>query len=111
VRFEPRLDKKGRTMNDNRPQIISCSGLFFFTTPVYGDVSTLVPSHLIDRATGPWISNGNTYFIVGLSDFSKNAEAKVQSALEHIWSQLVSRNLATGPMPTPVEGNPSDMLH
>lgn len=98
-------------MNGKRPQIISCSGLFFFTTPIYGDMGTLMPDDLVDHATGPWISDGNTYFVVGLSDFSKDAKAKVQSALEHIWSQLVSRDLATGPMPTPVMGNPSDMLH
>ena len=105
------LDKKGRTMSDNRPSIISCAGLFFFTTPLYGDMDALTPSHLVDYVTGPWIGDGNIYFVVGLCDFSKDAKTKVQLALEHIWNQLVDRDLAVGPMPTPVEGNPSDMLH
>jgi len=97
-------------MDGDQPQIISCSGMYFFLTPVIGDMGTLVPSGLVDHVTGPWISSGNNYFMVGLSDFSKDAETRVQSALAHIWSQLVSRGLAKGSMPTPVEGIPSAML-
>ena len=105
------------------PSIIACGGLIFITTPFpHGSIERLIPSYREQRNLGVEIglrtSSNNDYFVVTvinewtLADdpTEEGWDKKVKQVLQHVWEEMVSREIVDGPMPEIIEGNPLDML-
>jgi hypothetical protein len=99
----------------NTPKIIMCSGIVFITTPFpHGSVNNLLPpvgTFKGDVGVDLRASDSNEYFVVMFNLFSKYDHLdEIMRGLQYIWHQMIELGVVSGSMPTPVEGNPLDML-
>ena len=106
------------------PSMIACGGLVFVTTKFpHGPVSELMPSMTEQNEIGVEVdlraTHDNEYFVVvvsnwvrpGQSDPTESAwDEKVRRVLQHVWQEMVDREIVEGSMPDIIKGNPLDML-
>lgn len=100
------------------PKIIKISVMYIFTMPFPpGSVGDLIPPEKIFSGEIEVYYCGNDYFTYTIETSLRSGprtdeerEQEIDKALDHIWEELVTRELVTGDRPPVIAGNPLDML-